>query len=268
MGFWRLLGESLSRFTKLVSGEFMLDVGYRYGYANGGTMIFLRSVWVTLWLFLLALLLHSGTYADWTWNVCLWRLDATKFKKEIANNVPWLGAIFAGAYVALYTRFSAQYSYLQQAYNQLMETSASAPRDECASEVIHSWWAAFIEDAQDLHLATKGSFAVAIWFMLEEPEVYRDFEKYAIGRHERVNELILPLRRVIGDEELKRMQASKELMAGGPPPPRKSAQVVKGDTSAVDRGHVALAALAAGCIIGAGISAPYSLTRKPRRSDR
>lgn len=208
----------LNAFTTVVSGEFLLRLGYRFGRANGGSMIFFRSVLVTVLVYGLALLLHSGGYADWTWRVWEWRIDGERLRKEIAENVPWLGAIFAGVYVALYTRFSAQFSYLLQVYNQLMETSANAPRDDCTTQVLNSWWAAFIEDAQDLHLATKRSFSVAVWFMLEHPDVYRDFRQYAGGGHTRVNSLITSLRRAIGDDNLRRMGATKQLMAGGPPP--------------------------------------------------
>ena len=58
--FWWVL----DKLTTLASGEFVLKLGSRLGRPNGGTMIFLRSVWVSAIVYSLALLLHSGDYAN------------------------------------------------------------------------------------------------------------------------------------------------------------------------------------------------------------
>ncbi|OBF33265.1 hypothetical protein A5724_19545 [Mycobacterium sp. ACS1612] len=269
--FWWVL----DKLTTIVSGEFMLKLGSRLGRPNGGTMIFLRSVWVSVILYSVALLLRSGDYAEWTWRFWEWQIDLEKLKGEITETVPWLGAIFAGVYVALYARFSAQFSYLAGVYNQLMETAASSPRDEHKDEILDTWYAGFIEDAVALHLASKRMFSVAVWFQLEIPRVYQMFTQYTVNGDEKVKRLIRSLRWAIGDEHLQAMGATPELMAGGPPRPSVSPASVSTvttvkdgpATSAMDRGHVALAAFAAGCIIGAGVASPLPPGRRSRRAD-
>ena len=131
--------------------------------------------------------------------------------------MPWLGAIFAGVYVALYARFSAQFSYLAGVYNQLMETAASSPRDDHKDEILDTWYAGFVEDAVALHLASKRMFSVTVWLMLEQPRVYRLFTQYTVKGDERAKRLIRSLRWAVGDENLRRMGATQQLMAGGPP---------------------------------------------------
>jgi hypothetical protein len=102
-----------------VSGEFIL----KSGVPNGGTMILVRSAWVAAVLYGVALLLHSGNYTEWTWEFWTWprHIDFGRLKHEIADTVPWLGAIFAGAYVALYAPFSSQWGYLAGVCNQLKQ---------------------------------------------------------------------------------------------------------------------------------------------------
>lgn len=67
------------------------------------------------------------------------------------------GATFGATYAALYTRFSSQWTYLAGLYNQLMATQAHAPIDNDPERagIYLAWEAAFIEDADDLHLSTK-----------------------------------------------------------------------------------------------------------------
>jgi hypothetical protein len=153
-----------------------------------------------------------------------------------------------------------------------MEVSASAPRDAHTEKVLNNWWAGFIEDAQDLHLATKKSFSVVVWFMLEDPVVYREFCEFAASGRKRVKQLIKSLRRAIRDENLTRMGASPELMVGGPPPspaPSVAQPLASQNEAAVGPGQFALplAAFAAGCAFGVGIAVP-SPTRRPRRAER
>ena len=72
------------------------------------------------------------------------------------------------------------------------------------------WKAAFVEDAQDLHLATKKMFSVAVWFMLEEPEVYDNFVKYTVNGEERLRQLVNDLKDAIGESNLRAMDTSEE----------------------------------------------------------
>lgn len=109
--------------------------------------------------------------------------------REASETLPWLGAIFAGSYAALYARFSAQWQYLANLYNTIMAThvSLSPSKRKVNQETLASWKAAFIEDAQDLHLATKSMFAPVIGEMLEDEKI-RAAYVHSVGKS-RVNRL-------------------------------------------------------------------------------
>ena len=87
--------------------------------------------------------------------------------KDIADTVPWLGAIFAGVYVALYARFASQWSYLAGVYNQIRQTLATWDPTKDNANHLNLWRAGFIEDALDLHLATKPMFGPFLLRMLD-----------------------------------------------------------------------------------------------------
>jgi len=140
--------------------------------------------------------------------------------------LPWVGAIFAFTYAALYARFSSQWTYLAGFYNQIMATQAqiagtaptAAQSNPNSNEKIQIWKAAFVEDAQDLHVATKKMFSLAVWFMLEEPAVFDIFVKYTVNGPERLQELVNALKDAIGESNLRAMDASEELLRGERPP--------------------------------------------------
>ena len=77
---------------------------------------------------------------------------------------------------------------------------------------------ASLEDALDHHLATKKMFSVAVWFMLERPEVYDIFVQYTVDGQNRLNVLVEDLSRAIGENNLKAMSVSDELLRGERPP--------------------------------------------------
>jgi hypothetical protein len=91
------------------------------------------------------------------------------------ETLPWIGAIFAFTYLALYTRFASQFNYLAGAYNQIVAVRAQirgtapteAQSDPDNNVSIQAWEAGFVEDAQELHLATKKIFSTAVWYMLD-----------------------------------------------------------------------------------------------------
>jgi hypothetical protein len=172
---------------RYLSAEFILDKR-----ANGGTVVLMRSLWVTAIVYLLAVAAKEVTDPKslwWTWcNASLLSL--------INETIPWAGAIFAGAYVALYSRFSSQWAYLAGLYNQIFQSEAtSVPESEDAkklSERKHAlWWAGFIEDALELHLATKPMFATIIRHLLvDRPEVQSAFVDSVPGGEPRMKELL------------------------------------------------------------------------------
>jgi hypothetical protein len=167
------------KFWSALTGEWML----RRGCPNGGTIIFLRSLQVSATIYAVALLLHTGSYGQWSW--AFWTcIDSGQVKKDLTSNLQWLGAIFAAVYTALYARFASQWSYLAGVCNQMREAlvrTAEPDRDHLVM-----WRAGFIEDALDLHLATKRMFRPFLLRMLDMPPVAAKFDNYTVsGEKER-----------------------------------------------------------------------------------
>src|SRR5262249_19684922 len=144
----------------------------RHRYPNGGTVIFLRSFVVGVFLCILSFLLawlsdgldpnpSSPSHPAWP------MLSMNAVRQGLKTSLSWYGAIFAAVYAAFYTRFSSQWTYMAGVYNQIKaieaQIAASASNNKrLAYKVIASWKAAFIEDADDLHLALKPMFAETI----------------------------------------------------------------------------------------------------------
>ena len=78
---WSVVDATITVF----SGEFFLKLDH----PNGGTVISLRSLWVTAILYLLVLPLRSWAQADWSTHFSWDQLG-----KDIAHTIPWSGAIF------------------------------------------------------------------------------------------------------------------------------------------------------------------------------
>ncbi len=97
-----------------------------------------------------------------------------------------MSAVFGGVYLALYARFSSQWAYLASLYNQIKQTEATAGVNV---DVLASWKAGFIEDAENLHLACKSSFAPVIKAWGAESAVEHAFAQYAPGSAARWNVL-------------------------------------------------------------------------------
>ena len=143
-----------------LSGEFFFKIGHP---ANGGTMIFLRSLWVTFLMFFVALWLRSLFRATWPWSP-----DPGQLFYNLPETLPWVGAIFAAVYAALYTRFASQWSYLAGEYNLIRQTLATWKPNADNGNHMELWRAGFIEDALALHLATKEMFGPYILRMLDD----------------------------------------------------------------------------------------------------
>ncbi|WP_421844159.1 hypothetical protein [Mycobacterium sp.] len=159
--------------TEVLAGEFFLRV-----WPNGGTAIFVRTLWIASLMYTGALLLRAVGYTDWSWGI-----DRHKLREEIAATTTWLGAIAGAVYTALYARFSSQWTYLANVYNQIKNAIVSAPGElgEERRHEISYWKAAFVEDAQDLHLVRKKMFAMAAWAWLQEAPVAEKFDSYTVG---------------------------------------------------------------------------------------
>ncbi|WP_415916604.1 hypothetical protein SE336_00735 [Xanthomonas arboricola] len=169
----------MSVVVDFLSGEFFLR-----SRPNGGTAVLLRSLWVTT--LICAMVLPIKSYCAAGTELAF---SAVQLKVELGQMIPWFGAVFAGAYAAFYSRFAAQWSYLASLYNQITATVASAPADHFPNEAFIGWNAAFIEDAQDLHLARKSMFASVIKGLLQDPQVVRVFLSYTDGGPNRLRDL-------------------------------------------------------------------------------
>jgi hypothetical protein len=165
IGMHELLNSGVIEF---VSGEFFLN-----NRPNGGTVIVFRSLWGATGAYLVALLFKAAIAPAHQWH-----FDVDAARSLVAETLPWWGAMFAGLYAAFYARFSSQWTYLADVYNQLMAASlgASSPSPSPDQQrVLDTWWAGFLEDAQELHLATKPMFAGVIRSVIRRQGVRQAF---------------------------------------------------------------------------------------------
>jgi hypothetical protein len=129
----------------------------------------LRSLLISSALFFVAIGLHSYLSTP-----SVLRFSQVELAILIREKMAWFGALLGATYAALYSRFSSQWRYLADLYNQLMAAEDARPRNTLAGEWRRRrilWWHAFITDAKDLHLALKPSFATAIWTLLKEEDI-------------------------------------------------------------------------------------------------
>jgi hypothetical protein len=180
------LVEAWEKLWSALTGEWML----RRGCPNGGTVIFCRTVQITLILYLIGLWLRSL----FVFGVALpWHSQFSALWYNGVDTLPWLGGIFAAVYAALYARFASQWSYLAGVYNQMRQTLVTT--EEPNGDHLVMWRAAFIEDALDLHLATKPMFRPFLLRMLDMPPVAAKFDDYTVDGEERREQLEERLRK-------------------------------------------------------------------------
>lgn len=177
----------------VLSGEFMLSF-----WPNGGSVVFLRALWISFFVFLAAIGLMERLEPSATWA-----FDASEFATAVRQHLHWLGAIFGGAYAALYARFASQWTYLANLYNHIMSTQAQAPYDgnEERRRVYANWQAGYIEDAENVHLAKKPIYASVINSMLMKADVEEAFIKHTANGAERLEKLKKQIKRVLEIDE-------------------------------------------------------------------
>jgi len=165
------------KFISIISGEWILNSA-----DNGGSVIALRSLLCSIILFLLILgfinIVDPTKSCNFSFKV---------FQEEIVNRITWFGVIFAAAYAALYSRFSSQWSYLANLYNTIKQASLASRVDE---DILAEWKAAFIEDAEYLHLSHKENFVSIIHEWSQEEKVKDKYIKYTPGGKERFESLV------------------------------------------------------------------------------
>jgi hypothetical protein len=189
----------MRRLFSALSGEWMLR-----NRANGGDIVFIRSLLISTIMFLIAIVSHEWLAPNAKTGIS-WR----SFTATMGANLPWYGAIFAATYAALYTRFASQWTYLAGLYNQIMAARTQVPpgKDAARDRVFAIWWAAFVEDAQDVHLALKPSYATVIAGLLGDQEVVRIYESATLNGSERLSSLERSLEEALGTEVFQRRKA-------------------------------------------------------------
>jgi hypothetical protein len=137
---------------------------------------------------------------------------------DFVEILPWLAAIFAGVYVALYTRFSSQWTYLANLFNQIVQAQLALPEKphEAQLNTMASWKAAFIEDAEDLHLAAKPMFLVAVQDWGSDARVASRFVHNTVGGEQRLTALLKRLEMIREQAE----EAAPPVLAEGAAPER------------------------------------------------
>ncbi len=177
------------------SGEWLLRDPER---SNGGTVILRRALIITSEIYVIAFAFLNIIDPARSWD-----FEGETLRRDVLASGNWVGTIFAAAYVALYARFSAQWSYLADVYNQIkqVEAAGASGNRRQHARVLAQWKAGFIEDADYLHLAAKPSFASTILLWGSEPLVRRAFTSDCSGGEQRLSALIEVANRVHKKED-------------------------------------------------------------------
>lgn len=164
--------------VSFVSAEWLLTC---FKWANGGDVIAMRS-------FMIAVYWPVVGLKDFCEPHAVLGLDLAEMRKLVPSTLPWFGAIFAGAYASLQSRYASQWNYLAGVYNRIKETDARGPVDH---ERMAEWKAGFIEDAEDLHLIGKSMFTSVARAWGADALVRRKFLIFTHGGTDRWNGLVL-----------------------------------------------------------------------------
>jgi hypothetical protein len=121
---------------------------------------------------------------------------------QIKSNATNYIFVFGAVYTALYARFSSQWNYLSNVYNQIKAAESRALErsdikvskfydfkyraKQPAEWAIAEWKAGFIEDAYELHLYTKPLFSSIIKSWLSDVIVREFFDKNTIGSKSKI----------------------------------------------------------------------------------
>jgi len=194
-----LFPRTCSRVANALSGEWMLG----HLRSNGGTVILMRTIFITIWVVCGAIGLIALCDPDrpgpMTW---------AGFWSQLEEIGGWIGPIFGGVYLALYARFSAQWTYIANLYNMIMQARANGGAYD---DVRATWAAAFIEDADNLHLAMKSSVAPIIRAWKDDKDVQRCFVEHTPGGQDRWDYLMASVETVFQNESRLQMRRCSRL---------------------------------------------------------
>lgn len=129
--------------VSILSGEWILKL-----WPNGGTVVALRT------------LLTGGLISGVSMSILKFICNSDLCSLECFKIY---GAIFAGVYTVFYSRYAAQWTFIANLYNKIKETEVRMDFNNKESvRHLKQWKASFIQDANELHLATKPKFASII----------------------------------------------------------------------------------------------------------
>lgn len=170
------------------------------GRPNGGDVVVFRTLWVDL---ILLVVMGAIKATDWPY------ISACEFLSQTLDEVIGMlrdtqgPVVFGAVYVALYARFTSQWTYMANLYNLIKqaEVTQSGPTPpppptpvppvppvlqalSAQALAIAQWKAGYIEDAYTTHMATKPMVAGVIkaWYGLAE--VRAAFEDGTPRHHE------------------------------------------------------------------------------------
>lgn len=158
-------------FVSQLSAEFILNHT-----SNSGAVVLLRALWTAFWVMVIAIILNSILDNGITSN-----LQPKLIKTGFQTHPTWYAIVFAAVYTALYTRYSSQWQYLAKLYNDIKSKEidiASRMDDlECTGPLLDRWKAAFIADANAMHLATQESYSTVIGDWLRNEAVRTAYQE-------------------------------------------------------------------------------------------
>lgn len=155
----------IDRIIKFLTLEFILD-----HHPNGGTVVLVRSIWCSVVVYALTVFLVVWIDPD------LSPADNTTMytiREKVVETIPWYGAILAALYTAFYSRFSAQWSYLANLYNQIKAVESNSP----TATALVEWKSGFLEDCDEVHLLRKPIMAAIVVNWGKDPKVKESFIK-------------------------------------------------------------------------------------------
>lgn len=212
----------LGKVWRGVSFEFLLTRTRR---ANGGGVVLTRTLGVSLWLYILAVVLKEVLDPEGSL-----RPSGSELRKEMIATLPWFGAMFAAVYASLITRFSSQWLYLASLYNQIKAIEARTAGNNEAKAVLAEWKAGFLEDADTLHLVTKPLFVSTAKMWGAEPTVQQWFSAHAVGGASRLSGLMTDVVSAYSEQQARWQPTNHAIKAPVSEPSRSSDWMGPGST--------------------------------------
>ena len=174
---------------EFVTWEWLLT---RAHHSNGSTVIITRAFLTAAELWIVALALRNVLDPSRSWT-----FSSIELRNQLIGTASWFATIFAALYVAYYARFSSQWTYLAGVYNQIKAAECKGSLDTGGKLALADWKAGFIEDAEELHLATKPMMAAIISVWAEDSETRDAFIKHVPGGKARLNGLLARIKEVL-----------------------------------------------------------------------